>query len=75
VDVGWFVKLIFHDPNKQGVCTERMWVKTTGQLVDGKYQGTIANDPVGVDALYDDVVVFEPRHIINILNPSDEDNG
>lgn len=71
VPVGHHVKLIFTDTYSPGVKSERMWVKVTGPLVDGKYQGYIDNDPVVVDAQYMDTVVFEPRHIINVLAPEE----
>ncbi len=69
---GQIVKLIFRielEDNDQ-VRTqevERMWVIVRIPLTDGKYVGTLDNDPQCTEGIKSGMkVVFEPRHVIQL---------
>ena len=47
----------------EGLAGERMWVKITEVLGDGKYVGTLDNDPVNLPLKRGKKVSFEARHI------------
>ena len=73
---GCGVKLIFHIDRPGGVDVERMWVVVTQRLDDGaRYLALLDNTPCsecGPGRLEPDFEVpFEPRHVINILDPCD----
>jgi len=56
---GAVVKLLFVGPT--GV--ERMWVEVTDAR-DGRYTGTLLNQPVELEGLHaGEVIAFEPRHV------------
>lgn len=70
LQVGNLVKLIFRfetdTPNQPGA--ERMWVEITA-IQNGKYSGTLANDPYYIkDLKHKDVLAFEARHIIQVYD-------
>jgi hypothetical protein len=71
---GCGVKLIFHIQTPDGADVERMWVVVTQRLDDGeRYLGLLDSTPCsdwGPGRLEPDFEVpFEPRHVINILDP------
>lgn len=74
---GCGAKLIFHiDTPASGVDVERMWVVVTRRLDDGeRYLGLLDSTPCsegGPGRLQPDFEVpFEPRHVIDILDPCD----
>ena len=63
---GDHVKLMFMTGLKDAPGAERMWVNVTRINSDASITGSIANDPVYVNARLGDPVTFEHRHIINI---------
>lgn len=69
IALGDYAKLIFDD-------RERMWVQVTKRFtIDEKvvYHGTLNNDPVSIPDLADgDEVVFEPKHVICVMEGHDE---
>lgn len=48
-----------------GINSERLWVDIT-QIVDGKFTGTIANDPVNPNLKFGQILSFEAKHICNL---------
>lgn len=73
--LGQFAKVIFRFPPRpherwgepEG---ERMWVKVTGRR-DGRYVGTLANDPdVLTELQFGDVIEFAPENVIAISSES-----
>ena len=73
---GCGVKLIFHIDTPDGVDVERMWVVVTQRLEDGaRFLGVLDSTPCseqGPGRLEPGFEIpFEPRHVINILDPCD----
>jgi hypothetical protein len=61
---GQFAQLIF-DSEDGG---ERMWVKVT-EVTENGYIGELNNDPIFLEIELGEPVAFEPRHVINIIDP------
>lgn len=72
---GDLVKLIFgirtvNEKGEREYHIERMWVRIT-ELHHGIYAGELDNDPYCTNDISSGMrVVFEPRHIIAIYDPS-----
>lgn len=67
---GNLVKLIFRFKNEfsEQASAERMWVEITA-INDGRFTGTLANDPYYIkDLKHKDVLEFEARHIIQVYD-------
>lgn len=63
---GQYVKLGFRFSATSGATAERMWVKVTKW--DGKIgRGELNNDPVHVAMKIGDIVKFESKHVLDIL--------
>ena len=65
VESGWYCKIGVYCADGN---TERIWVQVTGHQ-NGKFIGTLANDPVLFPLKYEDVVEFSPCNILAILSP------
>ena len=69
--IGKIIKLIFRptkqDPRVAG--SERMWVIVTKDLGDGRYEGTLDNEPVGLKSVKcGDTITFHHDDIMNIFD-------
>jgi hypothetical protein len=60
LQVGGWAKLGFRSEDGG----ERMWVKITKALGDGKYVGTLENEPVFLPLIAGTEISFESRHIL-----------
>jgi hypothetical protein len=47
---------------------ERMWVQITEVWSDG-YVGRLRNQSVSDEMAFDELVTFEPRHVLDIVKP------
>ncbi|HIG57908.1 MAG TPA: hypothetical protein EYQ21_00700 [Flavobacteriales bacterium] len=67
VPIDTFVKVMFTGKDD---FTERMWVKVTGIVTDGVYEGTLANQPFGEKEFspleFGSEIEFASEHIIDI---------
>lgn len=63
LQLGDYAKLVFI--KHEG--TERMWVRVTVRLPDGRYRGILDNHPVYGPPGYGALVEFEPKHIIGVI--------
>jgi hypothetical protein len=69
---GQIVKLVFRialedEDQVPTVEVERMWVIVQDTLQNGKYLGTLDNDPQCTQGMKSGMnVVFEPRHVIQV---------
>jgi hypothetical protein len=69
ITVGEWAKLMFHFPVNRYPEVERMWVRITEVTPTG-YRGVLDNNPRNIEFIRDDEVIeFEPRHVISILPP------
>lgn len=74
IGTGVYVKICFINPDKHKDyperVDERMWVMVEKEVGPRKYQGRLHNDPVSFRRKvlkYGDKVVFESRHILDII--------
>jgi hypothetical protein len=64
--VGGHAKLIFLEERDGTYYGERMWVKIVRVFPGGKYEGRLANDPVGISMQIEDPVIFGQEHVCSI---------
>lgn len=69
ITVGEWAKLMFLFPVNHYPYVERMWVRITEVTPTG-YRGALDNNPTNIEFIQsDEVIEFEPRHVISILPP------
>ena len=61
---GDYAKLVFKQDGEPH--SEWLWVKVEELLANGKYRGTLANDPVVVNMQYGDTIIFDWFNVIAI---------
>lgn len=71
VNFGTLVKLGFETDDCEECGGERMWVVVT-QKTEGGFVGTLNNHPVFLDLKFGDVVHFESKNIIDIVEEEDD---
>ena len=59
---GDYAKLAFKQDGEPH--SEWLWVKVEELLDNGKYRGTLANDPVVVNMQYSDTIIFDWFNVI-----------
>lgn len=68
IQAGDLVKLIFLSSVDGKTVGERMWVRVKATAARTHFAGTVDNNPIiGDEPGYDDLVVFGPEHIIDII--------
>tara|TARA_R100000458_G_C8273603_1_gene248483 strand:- start:560 stop:916 length:357 start_codon:yes stop_codon:yes gene_type:complete len=68
---GDYAQVIFEFDAIEGFGGERLWLKVEKvSEMPGSYVGSISNDPIVCDLRFGDMVAFEARHIIDILEES-----
>ena len=69
IGVGEWAKLMFHFPVNRYPEVERMWVRVT-EVTGSGYKGVLDNNPTNIEFIRsDEVIAFEPCHVISILPP------
>ena len=69
ISVGEWAKLMFQFPVNRYPEVERMWVRVT-EVTDIGYKGVLDNNPTNIEFIRsDEVIAFEPHHVISILPP------
>lgn len=69
ISVGEWAKLMFRFPVNRYPEVERMWVRIT-EVTPAGYKGVLDNNPDNIEFIRtDEVIDFEPRHVISILPP------
>lgn len=61
---GDYAKIVFKQDGEPH--SESVWVKVEELLANGKYRGTLTNDPIVLNMRYGDTVVFDWFNVVAI---------